>query len=105
MASSTKLSCSVIRSRRDLDELIPAWTGVYEASGTTNPFAHPKWVTAWLDHFADEGSLYFIAVHAGDDLIAVAPFYRRRLGFGRGVGLRLVGMGASEPLTEIPAVL
>jgi hypothetical protein len=52
------LEWSVVRDRTVLGSLVGEWTQLYRASGTPNPFAHPAWVTTWLDHFTRERDLY-----------------------------------------------
>jgi CelD/BcsL family acetyltransferase involved in cellulose biosynthesis len=99
------LQCSVLRHRDELEPMAEDWLDLYRASGTPNPFAHPAWVRTWYEHYVGPDDLYLVSVRLGEQLVAVAPFYRRRLGLGRGVGLRLAGMGASEAITEIPEIL
>jgi len=36
-----------------LDALLPEWTALYEASGSRNPFADPRWLT-WAEELADD---------------------------------------------------
>jgi CelD/BcsL family acetyltransferase involved in cellulose biosynthesis len=95
---------SVLRSREELAALHDEWLDLYRRSGTPNPFAHPAWVTAWLEHYTAEDALYVVTIRSGEQLVAVAPFHRRRVQSG-GVALRLGGAGTSELLTEIPELL
>jgi CelD/BcsL family acetyltransferase involved in cellulose biosynthesis len=95
---------SVLRSRQELAALHDEWLDLYRRSGTTNPFAHPAWVTTWLEHYTAEDALYVVTIRNGGQLVAVAPFHRRRVPSG-GIALRLAGYGASELLTEIPEFL
>jgi len=103
--SKSELRCSVVRFRAHLDEFVDEWLELYKRSATPNPFAHPAWVTAWFDHYAGRKDLYVVVVRKGEELVGLAPFYRSRLGRGRGVCLRLAGMGASEAITELPEIL
>jgi CelD/BcsL family acetyltransferase involved in cellulose biosynthesis len=98
------LAGSVVRTREGLSRLRDEWTELYLASQTPNPFAHPAWVSAWLEHYVSEEQLYVITIRRGDRLVCVAPFHRRRLA-SRGVALRLAGAGTPELLTEIPEIL
>jgi CelD/BcsL family acetyltransferase involved in cellulose biosynthesis len=98
----------VIRDRAVLDALVPEWAGLYRSSQTPNPFSHPAWVTTWLDHFTQPDDLYAVAGRAGGDLVALAPFHRRRPRLHSpfpGTVLRLAGIGAGELLTEVPEIL
>jgi len=95
-----------ITDRGRLEDLAPAWRELFGASGTTNPFAHPAWLTTWAEHFVEEGSLRLVAVWEREALVALAPFYREAAGAGPAGfrRLRLVGAG-QEPLTELAQIL
>jgi CelD/BcsL family acetyltransferase involved in cellulose biosynthesis len=98
---------SVLRHRAALEEIREDWLALYEASGTTNPFSHPAWVMTWLEHFAAPRDVYAVVARAANgELVAMAPFHRRRGRSGMlGRGLRLAGIGAGEMLTELPEIL
>jgi CelD/BcsL family acetyltransferase involved in cellulose biosynthesis len=85
------------------------WTELHRASGTSNPFSHPAWVSAWLDHFTRSEDLHVVTGRTADgELVVLAPFHRRRARLAApypGTCLRLAGMGSSELLTEIPEIL
>jgi hypothetical protein len=107
--ASGELSWRVIRHRPELDGIHEEWVALHRASGTPNPFSHPAWVTAWLDHFTGPADLYAVAGrNEAGDLVALAPFHRRVPSLSSpfpGTCLRLAGMGSSELLTEIPEIL
>jgi len=92
-----------------LEALVPAWTSLYHAAATHNPFAHPLWLTTWARHFVAPGDLYVIAVRdKAGELVAVAPFYRCRITVGPGTvatQLHLLGAGQHAILTELPQIL
>jgi CelD/BcsL family acetyltransferase involved in cellulose biosynthesis len=89
-----------------LERLTPAWTELFRASGTANPFAHPAWLRTWAEHFVDRGDLRVVAVWERDRLVALAPLYRHVSGPGPFAlrRLRLLGAGR-DPLTELAQVL
>jgi CelD/BcsL family acetyltransferase involved in cellulose biosynthesis len=99
---SVDIAWSVVRNRGALGLLADEWAQLYHASGTPNPFAHPAWVTTWLEHFTREEDLY--AVVGRDPDGAMVAFARLSSPFP-GACLRLAGMGASELLTEITEIL
>jgi CelD/BcsL family acetyltransferase involved in cellulose biosynthesis len=101
-----ELKCTLISSPTGLQGLLKEWTDLYRESGSTNPFAHPVWVTTWLDHYTSPNQQYVVTVRHGPKLVGVAPFYRRRR-FGRllpGISLQLAGTGFDK-LTELPEIL
>lgn len=102
--SPEPLRCDVVRSRAALERLTREWTELYRRSATPNPFAHPAWVTAWLDHYSGEEELYVVTLRSGSRLVGLAPFCRSRAVSG-GIGLRLAGAAPREKLTEIPEIL
>jgi CelD/BcsL family acetyltransferase involved in cellulose biosynthesis len=106
---SVDIAWSVVRNRSALGLLADEWAQLYHASGTPNPFAHPAWVTTWLEHFTREEDLYAVVGRDPDGaMVAFAPFHLRRPRLSSpfpGACLRLAGMGASELLTEIPEIL
>jgi CelD/BcsL family acetyltransferase involved in cellulose biosynthesis len=107
VGSTVALTCARVSSRSEIEALLPEWRELFESSGAPNPFAHPLWVTTWLRHYARPGDVYIVTLRRGDELVAVAPFYRRAR-FAEPLAsacLQLAGSGASDRLTEIPQVL
>jgi CelD/BcsL family acetyltransferase involved in cellulose biosynthesis len=94
-----------LRTDDELSALEPAWRELFERSGTANPFVHPAWLMTWLRQFVPEPDRRrVLALRRSGELIAVAPFYLRRVGGGR--TLQLAGAPAQEdPLTELSEVL
>ncbi|HEV3228155.1 MAG TPA: GNAT family N-acetyltransferase, partial [Solirubrobacteraceae bacterium] len=90
----------------DLEELVPAWTELYDASEIQDPFAHPAWLRTWAEHFVAPGELRAATVWEGERLVAFAPFYRDVSGIGpaRLTRLRLLGAG-QDPLTELAQIV
>jgi CelD/BcsL family acetyltransferase involved in cellulose biosynthesis len=91
----------------DLERLRPEWTALFESSRVPNPFAHPDWLILWAQHFADPFDLYVLAIRSGNELVGVAPFFRRSVSLvgGRVTCLRMLGGGRNSKLTEMPQVL
>ena len=91
----------------DLERLRPQWAALYESSRVPNPFAHPDWQIAWARHFVDPSDLYVLAIRSGNELVGVAPFFRRSVSLvgGRITCLRMLGGGRKSQLTEMPQVL
>ena len=85
------------------------WDALFEAQqGVANPFCAPEWVEAWYETFTEAADRFVFTVHEGDQLIAVAPFFRskvasRRVAIAR--RLQLVGAGQGGSLLELPQIL
>jgi hypothetical protein len=62
-----------------IHRLLPEWRSLYIRSNTDNPFAHPIWALAWLEHFArDKASVVTVRDPQRDaELVGLAAFYRR----------------------------
>lgn len=101
----TPLQFEVLQTDVELEGFVPAWTDLFVRSGTRNPFAHPAWLGRWLKQFvAEPGRRRILAVYRDGELLAVAPFYYRRVGHGR--TLQLAGAPQHEdPLTESSEIL
>jgi CelD/BcsL family acetyltransferase involved in cellulose biosynthesis len=107
-ARTTRWRVGTYASRADIERLLPEWRELFVAAGTANPFAHPDWVLPWAKHFVPSGAAEIVAVHSGDRLVAVAPFYRvarRFFGVLSASRLRLVGDGRDDLVTELVEVL
>jgi CelD/BcsL family acetyltransferase involved in cellulose biosynthesis len=91
-----------------LEALRPEWLDLLTRSGTHNPFVHPAWMTAWLEHLvpnADERLV--VAVRRDGELVAVAPFVTRVFGAGplAARSLQLAGRSGYDKLTEMTEIL
>jgi CelD/BcsL family acetyltransferase involved in cellulose biosynthesis len=85
----------LIQESSELEPLQASWDEL--AVAVRSPFAAPAWAAAWWRHLSPDGArLAVVAVHAGDQLVGLAPFYAsRRLGVTE---LRLLSGGfASRP--------
>ena len=100
----------VLRTNDELRSIEHEWLELFERSLTRNPFSHPAWVTAWLQHFVpdERGRLVVVARSAGE-VVGVAPFHSRpyRLGPVKARCLQLAGGSptADDPLTEMSEIL
>jgi CelD/BcsL family acetyltransferase involved in cellulose biosynthesis len=83
------------------------WGALLAASGQGNPFLTPEWQIPWARHFTEPGELQILLVHNGDELVAIAPLYRRvtRVGPLRFARTRLLGSGGGSVLTELPQIV
>src|SRR4051812_1144908 len=60
-----RLDSSVITNAADLELIVPGWIELFYESRTRNPFAHPRWLTTWVRHYAGTDSLHVVVVHRG----------------------------------------
>jgi CelD/BcsL family acetyltransferase involved in cellulose biosynthesis len=74
----------------------PAWTRLYEACSTRNPFLSYEWNFACLRHESPGNRPFVLTAHAGGRLVGIAPLrFERRLGLRT---LRFIGDGRSDYL-------
>jgi CelD/BcsL family acetyltransferase involved in cellulose biosynthesis len=94
------LSSSLIQSPSELDGLRASWDAL--AVAVRSPFGCPAWAEAWWRHLApDRARLAVVAVHAGDELVGLAPLYAtRRFGVTE---LRLLSGGLASRLGILAA--
>lgn len=80
MERTEPLSASVIEDVGELELLAADWDRL--AVAIAAPFGAPAWALAWWRHLAPRGArLAVVAVHAGRELVGIAPFYAwRRFG-------------------------
>jgi CelD/BcsL family acetyltransferase involved in cellulose biosynthesis len=90
-----ELSTSVIQDPSELEGLRASWDAL--AVAVRSPFGCPAWAEAWWRHLApNRARLAVVAVHAGDELVGLAPFYStRRFGVTE---LRLLSGGLASRL-------
>ena len=77
-----------------LAELRNAWARVWHASADRSPFLTWEWVDTWWRHFGGNDQLEVVVArdHA-NDVIAIAPLLRARLGFTPLTTTMIVGIG------------
>jgi CelD/BcsL family acetyltransferase involved in cellulose biosynthesis len=69
-----ELSTSLIQDPSEFDGLRASWDAL--AVAVRSPFGCPAWAEAWWRHLApNRARLAVVAVHAGDELVGLAPFY------------------------------
>lgn len=91
-----------ITNDRSLEALRPEWEALWERCADAGPFQHPDWLLPWWKHFGD-GALWTLALYAGGQLAAVAPFFLYRPDTGAGRQLILLGNGISDRLNIVAA--
>lgn len=99
-----------VTSDDSLARLEPEWLELFARSGTRNPFAHPAWVRAWLQHFAPRADQRVIVTARFEgQLVAVAPLAARAHGpsLFHARSLELVGAGPAlaDRFTEMTEIL
>ena len=92
---SPSVSATLIQEPSELGPIHASWDEL--AVDVRSPFGAPAWAQAWWRHLAPSGAhLAVVAVHAGDDLVGLAPLYAsRRLGVTE---LRLLSGGFASRL-------
>jgi CelD/BcsL family acetyltransferase involved in cellulose biosynthesis len=87
--SSSSLETELIDDPERLAELVPAWDALAVVCG--QPLAAPAWMLAFWNHLPTPGArLRVVALHRGDELVALAPFCAEPRRGGR-TDLRLLG--------------
>lgn len=85
------------------------WDALFESQGrVANPFCAPEWVESWYSVFTEPQDRFVFTVRDDDRLVAVAPFFRDRVGASRltiARRLQLVGAGQGGSLLELPQIL
>lgn len=67
-------SCLLIDSAWSFSALRPEWSSLLRASASASPFLTWEWLHTWWTHLGESSRLRMVAVRAGTELIAVAPF-------------------------------
>jgi len=67
-------SCLLIDSAWSFSALRPEWSSLLRASASASPFLTWEWLHTWWTHLGGSSRLRMVAVRAGTELIAVAPF-------------------------------
>lgn len=68
------LRLETLRDFSDLQQLASAWHGLCTDVSSATPFQSPVWLIPWWKHF-HPGDLYSLAMHDGEELVAIFPFY------------------------------
>jgi CelD/BcsL family acetyltransferase involved in cellulose biosynthesis len=82
-----------VGDRRALSALRPQWNDLLRASAANSPFLTWEWLDTWSKHLCDAAALRILCVHAGGELIAVAPFMSSHGPFGWLPRLEFLGSG------------
>ena len=83
---------SVITSAWAFTALRPEWNALLRASASASPFLTWEWMHTWWQHMSGSSQLRMLAIHAGTELVAVAPF-RMTTALGRLPCLDMLGTG------------
>jgi CelD/BcsL family acetyltransferase involved in cellulose biosynthesis len=83
---------SVIDSAWGFTALRPEWNSLLRASASASPFLTWEWLHTWWQHLSGSSELRMLAVRAGAELVAVAPF-RMTTGTARLPCLDMLGTG------------
>lgn len=92
-APVSPLRLDVITDDDGFDALRSSWSAVFDRSADRNVFITWEWARTWWRHFGGRDQLHIVTVHDGDEVAAVAPFLRARIGVGRAGAAMLVGIG------------
>jgi CelD/BcsL family acetyltransferase involved in cellulose biosynthesis len=101
-----KIDMTVMTSLAEARYFAAEWAEFAEAEGGGNPFLHPDWLMPWAERFLRRNDqVRLMAARLNDQLVGVAPFYRRSLGLGLAHSMQLWGTGRHSGLTELPGLL
>jgi CelD/BcsL family acetyltransferase involved in cellulose biosynthesis len=67
-------SVSLVDSLWDFTALRSEWNSLLFASASASPFLTWEWLHTWWRHLAGSSKLRIVAVRAGNELVALAPF-------------------------------
>ncbi|MCD6505945.1 GNAT family N-acetyltransferase [Candidatus Poribacteria bacterium] len=94
-----KIRSQIITDRRDLIDLRPRWEKLQNESGSRSISTTWTWMWTWWEVFGEEGELFVILIYGGDELIGIAPLWRRRIkrfGLIPMLQIRLLATGERE---------
>ncbi|MBV9123386.1 MAG: GNAT family N-acetyltransferase, partial [Planctomycetes bacterium] len=89
----------VVSDPAEAERLRPAWASLLERSARPELTQSPDWLLTWWQVYGQRqgGQLRLGLFHAGDRLVGLAPFLRRRYWYGRGLPFRrLEFLGSGE---------
>lgn len=72
------LSIDIIKNLEGFKKLNPYWDKLIAETGVDHPFLAFDWHFGWAKHYLDSDQLYILLVYKSDNLIGIAPFYRKR---------------------------
>lgn len=87
------LSVERVDDLRALAALRPQWNELLRASAAHHPFLTWEWLHSWSEHLCKTAALRILCVHAGNELVAVAPFMTSHGPFGWLPRLEFLGSG------------
>lgn len=101
--TSRRLTVTMIQGSNAFRELERDWRQITEAAMDRNPFLTWEWVSEWANQFSG-AALLVAVVRDQSQVVAIAPFHRRRYGVGPGfsaTSLQLLSPLEVEHLVEI----
>ena len=72
--AAADVRCVVVDSAWAFSALRSEWSSLLRASASASPFLTWEWLHTWWTHLRGSSQLRMVAVRAGTELIAVAPF-------------------------------
>lgn len=96
-------SISLVHGSSAFRELESDWRAITQAAKDRNPFLTWDWVSEWTHQFSG-ANLLVVVIRDGANVVAIAPFHRRRYGLGPGLSataLQLLSPVEVEHLFEI----
>jgi len=85
------LDVEEVTTSEGLDALAPAWDGLHERAGLRHPFLTHAFMRTFWDAYGEPGTLYVLVVRRYGQVVAIAPFARRRRTI-YGVSVRAIEM-------------
>ncbi|HYI37017.1 MAG TPA: GNAT family N-acetyltransferase [Thermoleophilaceae bacterium] len=90
---------TLIEDVRGLEDLREGWDAL--AVAAARPYCAPAWMLAWWRHVpGPEASLRAVAVHEGDELVALAPYFAETRA-GRPTRYRVLAAGTSHRVEPV----
>lgn len=93
-AGPRETHAAVIDSAWAFTALRPEWNSLLRASAAASPFLTWEWLHTWWQHLSGSSQLRMLAIRAGTELVAVAPF-RMTTGAAHLPCLEMLGTGVA----------
>lgn len=74
-----KIRSELITDLKGFIEIRPKWENLHRESESRSISTSWAWMWTWWEVFGDEGELIIISIYDDDELIGVAPLWRRRV--------------------------
>lgn len=90
------MTIRVIRTVEELQELAEVWDELVASSHRRSVFLSWRWVSAWMKSFLGPNKLLCLVVYDDDKPVAIAPFWVKRMRFGKLFTIRSLRLLVSE---------